>query len=535
MAKSGGQSTKRGSGPPPEPRREPGADGAQRTSAPSEHKTQAPELDPFSWSLAVSPDGKQVLTGRQGGAAVLADLESGAILRVLPAGIFAVYAVAFLTDGRHALTGELGSGTYLWDLETGQRFRRIGPAGADGISLALFPDARTVLLGTDKGGLLICDLDTGAEQRRMTGHTDCVQSVALLPGATRAVSGSEDGTMRLWDLVSGRELRRFDGHTDSVLTVAPLPDGRRALSGSSDETLRLWDLETGAEVRRFQTAGEVCSLALLPDGRRALAGAETTIQLWDLETGEEVRRIEGHAGAVNGIVLHPDGRHFVAADSEGGIRVWPINETAHYTTVRVALLGDSGVGKTGLGWRVAHGAYRKQDSTHGQQFWVIDRLNQVRPDGMQCETVLWDLAGQPDYRLIHALFLDHVDVGLLLFDPANRERPLSGVEYWIKHLKAATLRQAAAGVACAGDPLSSTAPMLLVAARSDRGTPTLTDAEIDAFCQRHGIAGYIRTSALNDIGIDDLLSRITATVPWHRLTPTSPPTRSSGSRTTCCG
>ena len=100
-------------------------------------------------------------------------------------------------------------------------------------------------------------------------------------------------------------------------------------------------------------------------------------------------------------------------------------------------MGDSGVGKTGLGWRIAHGAFREHSSTHGQQFWVVDQLGATRKDGMQCEAVLWDLAGQPDYRLTHALFLDQANLGLLLFDPTNRERPLGGVEYWLRHLRAA--------------------------------------------------------------------------------------------------
>jgi GTPase SAR1 family protein len=95
--------------------------------------------------------------------------------------------------------------------------------------------------------------------------------------------------------------------------------------------------------------------------------------------------------------------------------------------------------------------------------------------------VLWDLAGQPDYRLIHALFLDQVDLGLLLFDAANRERPLAGVEYWLQHLRSATLRNVSAGQSLSDEAASSSAPTLLVAARSDRGTPSLTRDEIKDF------------------------------------------------------
>ena len=84
-----------------------------------------------------------------------------------------------------------------------------------------------------------------------------------------------------------------------------------------------------------------------------------------------------------------------------------------YTSAKIVLVGDSGVGKTGLGWRLAHGEFREHASTHGQQFWLLDQLSQTRSDGAQCEAVVWDLAGQPDYRLTHALFLDDADLTLV--------------------------------------------------------------------------------------------------------------------------
>ena len=41
---------------------------------------------------------------------------------------------------------------------------------------------------------------------------------------------------------------------------------------------------------------------------------------------------------------------------------------------------------------------------------MLNQLSGQRADGAQCEAVLWDLAGQDDYRLIHALFLDEADL-----------------------------------------------------------------------------------------------------------------------------
>ena len=113
----------------------------------------------------------------------------------------------------------------------------------------------------------------------------------------------------------------------------------------------------------------------------------------------------------------------------------PATPSVTYTSAKIVLVGDSGVGKTGLGWRLAHGEFKEHSSTHGMQFWLLKQLCKQRLDGAQCEAVLWDLAGQPDYRLTHALFLDDADLALVLFDPTHNDDPLSGVEFWLKQLK----------------------------------------------------------------------------------------------------
>jgi GTPase SAR1 family protein len=67
--------------------------------------------------------------------------------------------------------------------------------------------------------------------------------------------------------------------------------------------------------------------------------------------------------------------------------------SVHHTTAKVVLVGDRGVGKTSLGWRLTHGEFREHTSTHGQQFWVLDARGRDQRDGIEREVVLWDLAG----------------------------------------------------------------------------------------------------------------------------------------------
>jgi small GTP-binding protein len=196
------------------------------------------------------------------------------------------------------------------------------------------------------------------------------------------------------------------------------------------------------------------------------------------------------------------------------VRIWDLDyrallgnpqtsESVHYTTAKIALVGDSGVGKTGLGWRITHGEFKEQTSTHGQQFWLVDELGATRADGTECEAVLWDHGGQPDYRIIHSLFLDDVDLSLVLFDPSRRENPLSGVEFWLKQLS---------------HKRDSPCASILIGARIDRGTSTLTQEELEEFCYHRGITGgYISTSALQGAGLLELMQKIKAQIPWDEM------------------
>ena len=201
------------------------------------------------------------------------------------------------------------------------------------------------------------------------------------------------------------------------------------------------------------------------------------------------------------------------------IRIWELDEAScsalrlrsarkesvHYTTAKLVLVGDSGVGKTGLGWRLAHGEFKEHASTHGQQFWAIPQLGLKRKDGTECEAVLWDLAGQHVYRQIHSIFLENVAAALVLFDPSNRQDPLKGAQFWLEQLKGK----------------GQLPPTVLVGARVDRGAPALSQQELDQFCQRYGISGgYISTSAMSGEGLDELLEIVKAQIPWDEMTAT---------------
>ncbi len=270
-------------------------------------------------------------------------------------------------------------------------------------------------------------------------------------------------------------MRSLEGHTGAISSLAYSPMHPLLASASMDGTVRLWIASAGLELARIQEPPHDELWSALAFHPRlpwlATVGSDTAASM-DLPNSV-VHIWEYDPAILLGQTASP---------------------SVTYTSAKIVLVGDSGVGKTGLGWRLKHGEFKEHPSTHGQQFWLLDQFATQRTDGTQCEAILWDLAGQPDYRLIHALFLDDADLALVLFDPTRNDDPLQGVEFWLQQLK--------------------DCPKILIAARADRGTPRLTTEEIEKFCRARGLSAYLSTSALRGEGVAELLQRAQALIPW---------------------
>lgn len=318
------------------------------------------------------------------------------------------------------------------------------------------------------------------EALKLEGHTAWVDAVAWSPDGQLIASGSDpkEGVIRIWDAGTGKQLNILESHTNGIFSLSFSSDGKLLASKSWDGTVKLWRVDKWAEVATIQEGSGVTSvyvsLAFHPrlPILATLGEEDTIIRIWELDEP---------------------------------LLLGQAREGVNYTTAKLVLVGDSGVGKTGLGWRLAHNEFKEHSSTHGQQFWPIKQLDYKRADGTECEAVLWDLAGQHAYRQIHSIFLENVAAALVLFDPSNRQEPLKGVQFWLEQLKGK----------------GQMPPVVLVGARVDVSPPALSQQEFEQFCQRYGIrGGYISTSAKRGEGLEDLLERLKAQIPWDEMTAT---------------
>jgi hypothetical protein len=249
-------------------------------------------------------------------------------LRVLEGHAKEIVSIAVSSDGKRLLSASDDGTVRLWDLEAGKELRRMEGNRGEAWAVAFSPDDTQALAGGQESNLALYEVATGKQLRLFPPHPNSVRAVAFLPDGRRALSGCCDNLLRLWDVEEGKELRRFTGHTDYIFSVACSPDGKRALTGGgeSDRTVRLWDLESGKELHKLTGHTErIMGVAFSPDGKKAVSGCwDGTVRLWDLERGVELRSLSGAAGHVHGVAFSPDGRRIAAGDEKGKVLIWDV-------------------------------------------------------------------------------------------------------------------------------------------------------------------------------------------------------------------
>jgi small GTP-binding protein len=477
----------------------------------------------IAWSL----DGRLASPAVDGTIRLL-DAETGKCLRTIDGHRGEVWGVAFDPAGRTLASGSADSTIKLWEPTSGRLLHTLRGHGGGVAAVAFDPSGHILASAGYGGSVILWEVESGRLLRTLTGHRGLAWSVAFDPAGLMLATGGDDNTVKLWDTTDGRLLRTLNVDA-SVLSVVFDPHGHTLAGACRGGAVNMWDPDSGQFTRSLDGHTNMVNCLGYSTEHRLLATkgfhGDNTIRVWAADGQDCVAVIPEPSAlwVLSGLAFHPRLPLLATVGSDPGsppelldcvIHIWELDPARllghavapsdRYTSAKIVLVGDSGVGKTGLGWRLAHGSFQEHASTHGQQFWLLHQLDKKRADGAQCEAILWDLAGQQDYRLIHALFLDDADLALVLFDPCRDSDPLHGVEFWLRQMQVGRAPQNG----------QQACPTILVAARADRGTASLTTEEIEEFCRQHGLSGYVRTSARSGEGVEELILRTQALIPW---------------------
>ena len=424
--------------------------------------------------------------------------------------------IAWSPDGEVLASGSEFGGIRFWNIQTGEVLQTLEWRGGDVASLTWSPDGEVLASGSEFGGIRFWNIQTGEVLQTLEWRGGDVASLTWSPDGEVLASGSEFGGIRFWNIQTGEVLQTLEWRGGDVASLTWSPDGEVLASGFEDGTVRLWNAKTGQLLLTLEGhITQVSSVSFSSEGHfLASKSKDGSVQIWRVETGAVmvILKEKPSNARFSGVAFHPKQPMLATFGGESGeILIWDLDMDAvlntssyltssvRYITAKIALLGDSGVGKSGLGYRLAEDRFQVTELTHGQQFWVVDKLGKIRDDGTQCEGVMWDFAGQPNFRPIHSLFLDDVDLVLVLFDPA-RPDTLAGVDYWLKQLSQNQQQYRT----------------VLVAARTDVSPLSTSPAEMEAYCRERNISGgFVATSAKMNKGINTLLDIVRKQIDWN--------------------
>lgn len=469
--------------------------------------------------VAASQDGSVAITASPSNLIGFWDVKRGRCLAECPGHSAKVNAVAISADGTVGFSCSDDATIAVWDIRGTRRVRALAGHRGPVTSIATNSTPDKVVAGGRDGSIRVWDVGTGQCVAHIDQCQNDISCVTIDRAAKRCVIGTSTGVLHVWDVDSKAFTASLAGHAGGISAVAMHEDGSLAVTASSDRTLRVWNLQTLRCIATLEGHTKpIEAISMTPDGLFAASSAkDKTIRIWDIPAGECLAVLEGHTSDLIGVSITSDGRKLISGATDHTMRVWDlatgkggesqVNPPTRYTNAKVLLVGQSGVGKTGLSLRLTEGRF--EASISSDAVWAtqmqIPYSNADRHEDK--EIWLWDFAGQSDYRLIHQIFMDETALALLVFNP-QVEDPFEGLTQWDSDIRRAAKR---------------TFRKILVAGRCDRGGVIVSKETIQRFVNERGFSGFIETSASTGKGCQELKQLIIDTIPWNEIPWTTSP------------
>lgn len=271
-------------------------------------------------AIAVSADGKTVLSGSFDTAAIRWSLATESAEEVFRFHSDAVNAVAFLKDGRMATAGADGR-IAIWTRGRQQPDEVLEGHRAPIAALAVSPDGSLLASASWDRTVRLWSLADGT-QRVLEGHSQNVNGVAFTPDGKSVVSVGYDLTLRIWRL--SEAVPEIVALPSPLNTVVVMPDGEIA-AGAADGKLRMLSPEGIANGEVQATSTPIVALAKSGDGTLvAAAGIGGTVAIVDRKARSLLRVLAGSGLPVWTVAFLPDGQTLLAGGADGKIRRWNV-------------------------------------------------------------------------------------------------------------------------------------------------------------------------------------------------------------------
>jgi WD40 repeat protein len=263
-----------------------------------------------------------------------------------------VTAIAISPNGRWLVSASADSTIKLWDLTSGSVLRTLTGHAGSVLCLAVSPDGQWIASGSEDATVKLWSVTAGGDALTLSGHQKPVREVAFSADSRQLTSLGIDA-VKLWDASSGREIRstKFNEQFSDQAVAALSRDGRLAAigggytlkgpsltnslpgvaifrgSGVSQQPIKIIEAASGRELASEKIKGKLTTLsdlAFSPDGRLVAAqnvsfdkrnNPEASVAVFETATGRDVQTFPAGQSLGSSLAFSFDGRFLASKQS----------------------------------------------------------------------------------------------------------------------------------------------------------------------------------------------------------------------------
>jgi len=301
------------------------------------------------------PGEQRIMTCALDGSLRVWNLESGVqIGKDWRDGEHAVITIALSPDGKKVVSGSGDGAVRLWDLNTGKVVAKWTPGDNTWtrrvLSVCWNRDGGRVVSGSDDGAATVWDVERAETILAIETGLIIVEAVIYSPDETMIATGGvrdeeEPGEefIKIWDARTGNLLTSdLKGHNGTVYCLAWTEDQTTLISGSIDHSIRMWNTTTWQQTNVLTGhTGSVNGIAISLSGILASASWDKTARLWDIENGQSIGSPIHHANSVTCTSFSKDGKLLATGCMDNNTHTWDVSAIVREVGLNEALLNSS--------------------------------------------------------------------------------------------------------------------------------------------------------------------------------------------------
>ncbi len=281
--------------------------------------------DHWLWSVAFSPDGKQLATSSYDGRVMVWDAESGEVLRELKDHRGSVQFVNYSPDGHLLATASRDRRIKLWNTDS---WTVVGEClGHDaGVNKVKFsPGGDYLVSAGDDGKIIVWETPTQKVVAEHRSSNYLIWSVAFSRSG-EVVFGGTEGKLYRWHWSLDEPPVAVNNFDANITSTVFSPDGKLLACTTADGVMTLYDYPRMKIVSQ-PTAhfSDAMYTAFSLDGKSMLTvGADGYVQFWSTKTLEPTIRVKAHSKHVHSVAIAGEGSRFATASHDNAAKVWTV-------------------------------------------------------------------------------------------------------------------------------------------------------------------------------------------------------------------